>query len=185
MKKILIPLALSFAFAGPAAAGETHDAFFANLKSMCGFNFKGKVVEDSLDDPAMADAFFLVDVVRCRGDEIDMKLTVGDDSSLSWVVKRTEEGLTFHHVRTLEDGSEDAISGYGGASLSDGSANSQAFPADEATRALFMDIGITAAADNTWVLSITPGDVFSYRLERPGRSFEIDFDLHPPVFDGL
>lgn len=57
----------------------------------------------------------------------------------------------------------------------------QLFPADEHSRALFEEHGIPQSAANVWSLEIVPGERFSYVLRRPGRHFQVDFDLSEPV----
>jgi hypothetical protein len=69
---------------------------------------------------------------------------------------------------------------YGGDTAVPGTAARQEFPVDAESRALFERQGLTASVTNTWAMEIEPGR-FRYELARPGRLFQVDFDLSAPV----
>jgi hypothetical protein len=56
----------------------------------------------------------------------------------------------------------------------------QSFPADVYSKALFIESGIAASTDNVWQMMIYPSR-FSYRLIRPAREVQVDFDLKNPI----
>ena len=70
---------------------------------------------------------------------------------------------------------------YGGDTAASGSAGEQNFPADDFSKDLFVKNGLDVSVTNTWTLSIVPNERLSYRLSRPGRLFQIDFDLSKAI----
>jgi hypothetical protein len=117
-------------------------------------------------------------VRSCSDDEIRIPFHVGEDRSRTWVITRTAGGLRLKHDHRHADGSEDAVTQYGGDTDGAGSATLQEFPADAFTATL-----IPAAATNIWTVEMVPGERYSYRLRRVGtdRRFRIDFDLSTPI----
>ncbi len=174
----------SLAVAGcahPPAATTPQDAFFAQLASLCGKAFEGRIVSP----PVPADASFarkrLVMHVRdCTADTIRVPFHVGEDRSRTWVITRTPSGLRLKHDHRHEDGSEDAQTQYGGDTVSAGTATRQQFPADAYSRDLFIRGNIPQSTTNVWAMEVTP-DLFAYELRRPSRFFRVDFDLGRPV----
>jgi hypothetical protein len=94
------------------------------------------------------------------------------------VITRTPNGLRLKHDHRHEDGSEDAVTQYGGDTRGPGTATRQDFYADSLTAAL-----IPAARTNVWTVEIIPGDRFAYALRREGtdRRFRVEFDITKPV----
>ena len=86
-------------------------------------------------------------------------------------------GRIFAHDHRHQDGSEDAVTQYGGDTPNAGSPTRQEFYADAHTAAL-----IPAASTNIWTIEVTP-TAFSYGLRREGtdRRFRVEFDLTTPV----
>ena len=84
------------------------------------------------------------------------------------------------HDHRNEDGSFHTSTMYGGHTDSRGYNEVQSFPADAYSKQLFIDSGITASTDNVWQMMIYPKR-FSYRLVRPAREVQVDFDLTNPV----
>ena len=156
--------------------------FFANLSSLCGKAYEGRITSP----PAAADASFagkaLVMHVRdCSGDTIRVPFHVEDDRSRTWVISRTTTGLRLKHDHRHQDGSEDKVTQYGGDSTSSLSAARQLFPADAFTKALLIREGNVAGAANVWAVEVNPGRTFAYELRRPNRFFRVEFDLTRPV----
>ena len=171
----------------PIAASEDApaDAFMARLASLCGQAFAGKVVADT-PAPTGADPFadhtLVMHVRECSDDEIRIPFHVGDDRSRTWVLTRTDGGLRLKHDHRHADGSDDAITMYGGDTASAGTATRQEFPVDPDSVAMFTAADMTVSNNNTWAMEIEPGDVFVYELARPGdRLFRVQFDLTKPV----
>jgi hypothetical protein len=136
-----------------------------------------------VEGTAASDAAFrtqrlVMHVRQCGETEIRIPFHVGENHSRTWVIARTPTGLRLKHDHRHEDGSEDAVTQYGGDAAADGTALRQDFPADEFTAKL-----IPAAKANIWTLAVEPGKTFTYALRREaeGRRFRVEFDLTKPV----
>jgi hypothetical protein len=148
-----------------AAETTPQDEFFNHISELCGARYEGKSTFP--EDPG--DAFrgqLLVAVIETCGDEvIRIPFHVGEDSSRTWVLTRTPDGLELKHDHRHEDGTADEVSMYGGTSKSPGTALSQSFPADAYTAELIPD-----AATNEWALSLSADAAeMTYYLERHGN----------------
>lgn len=172
--------------ADPVASTSTAaDAFLANIASLCGQAFAGTVVADT-PAPTGADPFagkpLVMHVRECNDEEIRIPFHVGDDRSRTWVLTRTDGGLRLKHDHRHADGSDDAITMYGGDTASAGTATRQGFPVDADSVAMFTAADMTVSNSNTWAMEIEPGGAFVYELARPGgRLFRVRFDLTRPV----
>lgn len=163
----------------PLVSIPTHDAFFAQLRALCGKAFQGKVV---MDNPK-SDGFegrLVMHVRRCSNEEIQIPFHVGENRSRTWIIKKTGSGLSLKHDHRHQDGSFDQQTMYGGHTLDAGWAQVQSFPADQYSKELFVTAGIPQSVGNTWQMFIYP-TTFSYRLVREGREFRVNFDLSKPV----
>lgn len=171
--------------ASTAAAALPADQFYAALQSMCGQAFAGRVVTDT-PPPTGEDLFggkaLVMHVRGCGDTELRVPFHVGDDHSRTWVITRTDTGLRLKHDHRHEDGTDDAVTMYGGDTASLGTAVRQEFPVDEESKATFLREGLDVSVTNTWAMEVQPGDVFVYALSRPGgRMFQAEFDLTTPV----
>ena len=151
-------------------------AFMDRLLAMCGKRLEGRIASP----PVPADADFagkrLVMHVRdCSPTEIRIPFLVGDDHSRTWVITRTSTGLQLKHDHRHEDGSEDALSQYGGETVAVGTARRQEFPADQFSRELFARENIPQSVANVWAIEVEPPSFFAYELRRPGRFFRVEF----------
>ena len=156
--------------------------FFANLSSLCGKAYEGRITSP----PAAADASFagkrlVMHVRECSADVIRVPFHVADDHSRTWVITRTTTGLRLKHDHRHQDGSEDKVTQYGGDSVTPVAAARQEFPADQFTKDLLIREGNTAGANNIWAVEVDPGRTFAYELRRPNRFFRVEFDLTKPV----
>jgi hypothetical protein len=122
----------------------------------------------------------MVQVRDCTATQVRMPLAVGEDRSRTWVVTRTADGLTLKHDHRHADGTEDALSQYGGSTAAAGRSDRQEFPVDAFSRELFLRQNAPASVANTWALEIRPGALMAYELNRPGRRFRVEFDLTRP-----
>jgi hypothetical protein len=149
-------------------------SFFTALGALCGQAFEGRVIEDSAADSAFAASTLVMHVRECADSVIRVPFHVGEDRSRTWVVSRTLDGLRLKHDHRHADGSEDAVTQYGGDSPGPGTATVQEFAADAHTASL-----IPAAATNVWTMELEPGTQFVYALRREGtdRRFRVAFDL--------
>jgi hypothetical protein len=181
-------LAIALLFAGSLHAGSLHahpaDEFLARLASHCGQSFAGRIVANEPVQPS--DPFdgktLVMHVRECAPGEVKVPFHVGDDHSRTWVLTRTETGLRLKHDHRHEDGSDDAVTMYGGETAAPGSPLRQEFPVDEFSVGMFEREGLTASVTNTWAMEIEPGQRFLYELARPGgRLFQVEFDLATPV----
>jgi len=168
----------------PPSTARPADAFFAELKSLCGNAYAGRVKVDtppSANNP-FAGKTLTMHVRECNNDVLRIPFHVGDNRSRTWVLTRTATGLRLKHDHRHEDGSDDKLTMYGGNTASSGTALRQAFPVDAESIALFQREGLAASVTNTWVMEVTPGKTFVYELSRPGgRLFQVEFDLTKPV----
>ncbi len=163
------------------------DTFMAAIAAHCGKAYAGRIVAN-LPPPAAPDAFegkpLVMHVRGCDDPKRELKVPfhVGDDHSRTWVLTRTASGLRLKHDHRHEDGSEDAVTMYGGDTDTPGTAQRQEFPVDAESIAMFEQEGLNASVTNTWAMDIEPQRRFLYELSRPGgRLFQVEFDLTTPV----
>ena len=164
--------------------GSAHDAFMARIAAHCGQAFAGRIVanEPAQPDDPFAGKALVMHVRECRPGELKIPFHVGDDHSRTWVLTRTPQGLRLKHDHRHEDGSEDAVTQYGGDTAAPGTPSRQAFPVDGDSIEMFERTGLAASVENTWAMEIFPGERFAYELSRPsGRLFRVEFDLAQPV----
>lgn len=163
----------------PLVSIPTHDAFFNAIKTHCGKAFQGKVSKDNVGN-TFGDAKLVMHVRKCTDSEIQIPFHVGDDASRTWILTKTGAGLMLKHDHRNEDGSFHSSTMYGGHTVDEGFPQVQSFPADVYSKSLFIESGITASTDNVWQMMIYPSR-FSYRLIRPAREVQVDFDLKNPI----
>ncbi|MCF6275007.1 MAG: hypothetical protein L3J05_04510 [Robiginitomaculum sp.] len=154
---------------------SAQDQFWGGLNLLCGSSYAGKMVSSDEVDADMADKEMTM-TVNCTGKDIRIPFAVADNRSRTWVFSQTETGLQLSHQHNHEDGSEDKVSQYGGATATDGTATRQEFPADGFSVALFMLQDLEASMANVWAVEITP-ETYTYELNRSSRHFRVEFDL--------
>lgn len=177
----LLAAALACGAFQPAQPPTAHDVFFARLQALCGQSFQGRLASPATPADAAFSGPMTVQVRDCTPSQVRMPLAVGQDRSRTWVVTRTADGLTLKHDHRHADGSEDALSQYGGSTAAAGRADRQEFPVDAFSRELFLRQNAPASVANIWALEIQPGAVMAYELNRPGRRFRVEFDLTAPA----
>ena len=163
----------------PLVSIPTHDAFFNAIKAHCGKAFQGKVSKDNVGN-TFGNAKLVMHVRKCIDSEIQIPFHVGDDASRTWILTKTGAGLMLKHDHRNEDGSFHSSTMYGGHTVDEGFPQVQSFPADVYSKSLFIESGIAASTDNVWQMMIYPSR-FSYRLIRPAREVQVDFDLKNPI----
>ncbi len=164
--------------------GTEPDAFMAAIAQHCGQAFAGRVVTDvpTVADSPFAGQTLIMHIRECRDNELSIPFHVGDDRSRTWVVSRTEDAARLKHDHRHEDGSDDAVTMYGGDTVRAGSAARQEFPVDSFSIEMFEREGLDVSVTNVWAMEIEPGKRFLYELARPGgRLFQVEFDLTTPV----
>lgn len=162
------------------------DAFLARIAQHCDQAFEGRIVANTpasaTPDPFEGKAL-VMHVRGCGEGELRIPFHVGDDRSRTWVLTRTDTGLRLKHDHRHEDGSDDAVTMYGGDTVDAGTPQRQAFPVDAESVEMFQREGLSASVINVWAMEIEPGVRFVYELARPGtdRLFRVEFDLSRPV----
>ena len=160
------------------------DAFLDALRQHCGQAFAGHIVTNvpaEPNDPFEGKAL-VMHVRECGDSEVKVPFHVGDDHSRTWVITRTDTGLRLKHDHRHADGSEDAMTQYGGDTASEGTAQRQEFPVDPFSIDMFNAQDRAVSTTNTWAIEIEPGKRYLYELSRPGgRLFQVEFDLTTPI----
>lgn len=184
MRRVSISVVLAWAVVGTACAGTPADRFMARIAGHCGEAFAGRIVvnEPATDNDPFAGQALVMHVRECKAGELRVPFHVGADRSRTWVITRTSDGLRLKHDHRHEDGSDDAVTMYGGDTASAGTEIRQEFLVDAFSIELFEREGLKASVTNTWAMEIEPGQRFLYELRRPGgRLFQVEFDLRAPV----
>ncbi len=151
------------------------DSFWNTLQQHCGKAYEGLIVSGATAD--FKDKKLVMHVKACEENRIRIPFNVGDNRSRTWVLTKTKSGITLKHDHRHEDGSEDAVTQYGGTTTNEGFSNMQIFPADIQTQKT-----IPAAASNVWWITINDSS-FTYNLRRIGsdRLFTVAFNLKQPI----
>ncbi len=176
---------LSCATAPPAAS--PHDEFFAQLRTLCGKSFSGRLLVDTFPSTATSPVFagqsLVMHVRDCEADVVRIPFHVGANRSRTWIVTRTATGLRLKHDHRHADGSEDANTQYGGDTVDAGSASRQKFPVDAESIAMFIRLNRPVGSHtNIWTMEVQPGRTFIYEVARSGGElFRVAFDLTTPV----
>lgn len=163
----------------PIVSIPSQDAFFQQLKSLCGKAFEGKVVVDTPKSEGF-NGRLVMHVRDCTDTQLQIPFHVGDDHSRTWIVTKTGSGLSLKHDHRHADGQFDQETMYGGHTLDAGWNNVQTFPADQYSKELFARYQKPQSISNIWQIFIYPTKM-SYRLVREAREFRVDFDLTKPV----
>ncbi len=180
-----------------AAEDSAADQFMARLSQLCGQSYQGRVAVNTpqLDDDPFAGQTLVMHVRECSDNEIRIPFHVGEDRSRTWILTRTDDGLRLKHDHRHADGSEDAITMYGGDTRADETATRQEFPVDDYSIDMFTRDNMMVSLTNIWAMEIEPGERFVYELARSDsdRLFRVEFDLtgtvatppdpwgHPPL----
>ena len=175
--------ALALVACSTVPAPTAHDAFFANLRTLCGKSFAGRMVTTDAADAAFAGKALTMGVVDCAApDAVRIPFAVGEDRSRTWVITRKiNGGARLKHDHRHADGTEDVLTQYGGDTSSAGTATRQDFPVDEFSKALFTREKRTVSLTNVWAVEIAPGQTFAYELNRADRHFRVQFDISRPL----
>lgn len=216
MNRIALSLALAPAMAlaacatGPAetavsTALSPQDEFWAALSSHCGKAYAGGLASNEEADADMRGMEMAMHVRECSDERIAVPFHIrqADGSwnrSRTWLITRTgvngSGALRLKHDHRHEDGSEDAVTMYGGDTATPGTARVQDFPVDAESVALFEREGLDVSVTNVWRVAVDPAGAgagagrgaetprFEYRLMREGanaRDFRVAFDLSQPI----
>lgn len=160
-----------------SANRSTHDQFMTNLAQLCGRTFEGRLVSTDAADADFAGKKLVMGPVACADGEVAIPFAVGENRSRTWAITRTPAGVRLKHIHRHDDGTEDAVSRYGGDTVAAGGATRQEFPADEFSKQLFAANKLERSLTNVWAVEIVPGKLFAYELRRPNRHFRVEFAL--------
>ncbi|RGP42141.1 hypothetical protein BPTFM16_02452 [Altererythrobacter insulae] len=170
-------------------------AFWDALASHCGNAYAGEIVSEDDRDADWQGRDMVAHWAECSDEQIAVAFHMenadyegGFDRSRTWVVTRTDNGLRLKHDHRHDDGSEDAVTQYGGDTAEAGSASAQDFPVDQESIDMFTREGLDASLTNVWRLEVTPAGSedaqFVYQLTRrndPTRQFRVRFDASTEV----
>lgn len=157
------------------------DAFFDNLSQLCGNSYNGKVTSADPQDEDWIKEVLTIHIRDCSETEIKIPLHVGANRSRTWIISKTDTGLSLKHDHRHEDGEPDAVSLYGGDTATKGTALEQAFPVDDFSKELFRREGLEVSMTNVWTVTLDPGQTFTYGLKRENRDFKAQIDLTKTV----
>ena len=197
--------------AGTAPEQDPQDAFWDALSSHCGKAYAGEIVSEDERDADWQGREMVAHWALCDEGLVAVAFHMEDpdrpdgwDRSRTWVVSRmrtitnttTDDetvstqrtSLRLKHDHRHDDGSEDAVTQYGGDTADSGSASAQDFPVDQESIDMFEEQGLDASLTNVWRIEVTPADSeephFVYQLTRrndPSRQFRVRFDASQPV----
>ena len=182
MRHVTLAFMLALAGCATTPVASPQEAFFDRLASLCGKAFEGRVASPPVEaDASFAGKRLVMHVRECSADTIRIPFHVGEDRSRTWVVTRTGSGLRLKHDHRHEDGTEDALTQYGGDTVTGGTAERQEFPADPFSKNMFVRQDRAVSVPNVWAVEVHPGRTFAYELRRPRRFFQVEFDLSKPI----
>ena len=190
----LLPLAACASTPDVPALPPSQEAFWDALQSHCGKAYAGALASSDERDADWQGRTMIAHWAECSDTRTAVAFHVQDtegdgwDRSRTWIVTRTAEGLRLKHDHRHEDGEEDAVTLYGGDTLSAGTARIQDFPVDAYSIAMFEREGLSASLTNVWRVEVDDaersGARFAYQLTRrndPTRLFRVEFDASEPV----
>jgi len=195
-----LPLLAALALTGCASAPDapalpaSQEAFWSALQSHCGNAYRGQLASSDSRDADFRGRAMIAHWAECSDTRTAIAFHVeqpggeGWDRSRTWLVTRTADGLRLKHDHRHEDGSEDAVTQYGGDTLSAGTARVQDFPVDAYSIAMFEREGLDVSVTNVWRVEVDPASAgnarYVYQLTRrndPTRLFRVEFDASQPV----
>jgi hypothetical protein len=164
--KIRILLLFFFCHVGMAQATTySSDSFFKNLSRLCGQKFTGAAIFPTTAEDPFFGKVLKAKISSCSATEIRIPFQVGEDSSRTWILTKTKQGLQLKHDHRHPDGTPDTQTNYGGMANQNGNAYMQYFEADTETAKL-----IPAAATNVWKIHLSEdAQSLTYYLERNGK----------------
>ncbi len=180
---ITVTLAVTAACGTPAPDGSPASRFLDAVSARCGQAFEGRITanEPAADTDPFEGQRLVMHVRTCEHDRVLVPFHVGEDRSRTWVLTLHGDRLRLKHDHRHEDGSEDALTQYGGEATTPGTEIRQEFTADPFSIDLFTRTNRAVSNTNVWAMEAHPGRMFAYELTRPGRRFRVEFDLTSPV----
>jgi len=179
MLRIVSSVILMLLIANVSASQQQQSAnqqelYFNNLLALCGQSFIGKTVFPKDASDPFVGVELEIKFASCSEKEIRVPFRVGEDTSRTWVISKTSQGLLLKHDHRHKDGTPDEVTMYGGNSDLMGNALTQNFHADKATEKM-----IPAAKTNVWQLSFDQSKSrLTYYLERHAKQrYKAIFEL--------
>lgn len=163
----LLLLSLLAAYTSPLKSSDekvqsSQAQFFKSLNKLCGARFEGAMTYPEEGQDSFAGKLLVASIDSCNSEQIKIPFAVGEDTSRTWIISKTANGLQLKHDHRHADGTPDEINMYGGLASNERSPYSQSFYADEHTATI-----IPAAATNVWTLSFSKdARELTYYLER-------------------
>lgn len=165
-------------------SGEFHElrpaeqAFFDNLRRLCGKSFAGSETYMADGHDSWAHLDFVMHVTVCDDDRVHIPFHLSDDHSRTWMFLIEDGRLRFRHDHRSEDGTPDERNLYGGYADGTGTEFEQHFPNDDYTTAMLDD-----DRERKWSVVLDEQlQSMTYRLSYGDRLiFEAMFDLSTPV----
>lgn len=180
MKQTLLILTAISSLLFISCAGEIDNQaqFFSNYDEFCGQAFSGVTNYVDLGSGELFEDAELTMIVRdCEEDVVRIPFHVDEDTSRTWIVRMSPQGLHLSHDHRYEDGSQHDNNFYGGYADDEGTAFVQYFPADHRTIE-----DRPARAINRWGIEFDLDNMsYFYRLYLDGEMrLEAEFDLSDP-----
>lgn len=154
------------------------EAFWETVSSLCGNAYQGVLA----DATPFYDSF-RVDLIRihvrsCSDDLIHISLHLDDDHSRNLLLSKADGTLRLKHDHRNRDGSEEAITQYGGDAPQPGLEHRQIFRADAHTASI-----LPHRHDNFWYIHLMDENTLAYGNYWPeaGNSIRMEFDLANPI----
>ena len=153
------------------------DQFWQKLKEHCGKAFEGTVTSGATANDGFSGKRLVMHVLSCSEDQLLIPFNVGENRSRTWLLTKVKDRIELKHDHRHEDGTNDAVTMYGGTTTNTGLPGIAVFPADQMTIKT-----IPTAATNVWWMTIN-NTTFTYNLRRIGsdRLFTVTFDITKPV----
>ena len=153
------------------------DQFWQKLKEHCGKTYEGTVTSGATANDGFSGKRLVMHVLSCSEDQLLIPFNVGENRSRTWILSKLKDRIELKHDHRHEDGTNDAVTMYGGTTSNSGLPGIAVFPADQMTATT-----IPAAATNVWWITIN-NTTFTYNLRRIGsdRLFTVTFDITKPI----
>ncbi|WP_017930063.1 hypothetical protein [Robiginitomaculum antarcticum] len=181
-------IAFAAILAACSAKPAPQDAFMDKIQTYCGKAYAGKLVSTDTQDADMAGANMVMHVRECSDTEVKISFNVDDNRSRTWVMTDTGEGLRLKHDHRHEDGSEDAVTQYGGDTDHPGTDLRQNFPVDQYSIDMFNENGLEVSTTNVWAFyfdddqeTLTYEMTRPYKVEPKTRLFQVQFDMSEEI----
>ncbi len=185
MRNRLAVSIIALSVAGSVQAIQPADpqqAFWDELSTLCGKAFAGELTSYNMPmDQGWLGKNIVMHVRECSDEQISIPLHIDENRSRTWVLTRIDGAIRLKHDHRHEDGSEDAVTWYGGHTSDPGRGWRQSFPVDDYSKGLFLGNDLPGSITNIWNMELRSGQHFAYELVRVNRFLRVQFDLSEEV----